>query len=84
MKLLLTAITLVAMTISVAAQWLNHPTPGIPRTADGKANLTAAAPHAVDGKPDLSAGLDGILGCSLGGRHARRRQFRIQRQDLSE
>jgi hypothetical protein len=36
MKLLFTAITLVAMPISVAAQWLNHPTPGLTRTADGK------------------------------------------------
>ena len=37
-----------------AAQWLNHPTPGIPRTADGKPDLTAPAPRTADGKPDLS------------------------------
>src|SRR5947207_6360324 len=37
-----------------AAQWLNHPTPGIPRTPDGKPNLAAPAPRAPDGKPDLS------------------------------
>src|SRR5579864_4991326 len=36
------------------AQWLNHPTPGIPRTADGKPNLTASAPRTPDNKPDLS------------------------------
>ena len=36
------------------AQWLNYPTPGIPRTADGKANLAAPAPRMSDGKPDLS------------------------------
>ena len=36
------------------AQWLTHPTAGIPRTADGKANLSAPAPRAADGKPDLS------------------------------
>ena len=36
------------------AQWLNHPTPGIPRTADGKPNLSAPAPKTPDGKPDLS------------------------------
>jgi hypothetical protein len=36
------------------AQWLNHPTPGIPRTPDGKPNLTASAPRTADGKPDLS------------------------------
>ena len=27
------------------AQWLNHPTPGMPRTADGKPNLSAPAPR---------------------------------------
>ncbi|HTR38159.1 MAG TPA: hypothetical protein VMH80_19755 [Bryobacteraceae bacterium] len=36
------------------AQWLNYPTPGIPRLPDGKANLFAPAPRATDGKPDLS------------------------------
>ncbi len=39
---------------SARAQWLNHPTPGIPRTSDGKPNLTARAPKTADGKPDLS------------------------------
>ena len=37
-----------------AAQWINHPTAGIPRLADGKANLKAHAPRTADGKPDLS------------------------------
>ena len=36
------------------AQWLNYREPGVPRTRDGKANMTAPAPHAPDGKPDLS------------------------------
>jgi hypothetical protein len=36
------------------AQWLNYPTPGTPRTPEGKPILTAAAPKALDGKPDLS------------------------------
>ncbi len=40
--------------IPLAAQWLNYPTPGIPRTPDGKPNLTAPAPRTADGKPDLS------------------------------
>jgi hypothetical protein len=35
-------------------QWLNYPTPGTPRTRDGKADLSAKAPRASDGKPDLS------------------------------
>jgi hypothetical protein len=54
MRLLLTVITLTALTTSVAAQWLNHPTPGIPRTADGKPNLTAPAPHTSDGHLDFT------------------------------
>lgn len=42
------------------AQWLNYPTPGIPRTADGKADLSAQAPRTADDKPDFSGvwGLD--------------------------
>lgn len=36
------------------AQWLNYPTVGVPRTPDGKPDLTAAAPQGSDGKPDLS------------------------------
>ena len=36
------------------AQWLNFPTPGTPRTRDGKPNLAAPAPRTADGKPDLS------------------------------
>jgi hypothetical protein len=36
------------------AQWLKEPTRGIPRTKDGKPDLTAPAPKTADGKPDLS------------------------------
>jgi hypothetical protein len=36
------------------SQWLKHPTPGIPRTSDGRPNLSAPAPRASDGKPDLT------------------------------
>ena len=36
------------------AQWIHYPTPGTPRTSDGKPNLTAPAPKAADGNPDLS------------------------------
>jgi hypothetical protein len=35
------------------AQWLKQPTVGIPRTEDGRPNLTAPAPR-LAGKPDLS------------------------------
>jgi hypothetical protein len=36
-----------------AAQWLHRPSPGIPRTKDGKPDLSAPAPKLADGKPDL-------------------------------
>jgi len=35
-------------------QWANVPLPNIPRTADGKPNLSAPAPKTQDGKPDLT------------------------------
>ena len=54
MKLLLTCVALLAMTFPVTAQWLTYRTPGIPRTADGKPNLTAPAPRGHDGHPDLT------------------------------
>ena len=47
-------VTCCLMTASTSAQWLNHPTTGIPRTHDGKPNLSAPAPRTADGKPDLS------------------------------
>jgi hypothetical protein len=47
-------IALAAAPALVRAQWLNHRTPGIPRTADGKPNLSARAPSSTDGRPDLS------------------------------
>jgi hypothetical protein len=50
---LIAAVT-VALSAPLGAQWLNHPTPGIPRTPDGKPNLAAPAPRTPDGKPDLS------------------------------
>ena len=45
---------LISTSVSLFAQWLRHPTPGIPRTRDGKPNLSAPAPRTPDGKPDLS------------------------------
>jgi len=40
--------------VSAEAQWVNQPTAGVPRTKDGKPNLSAPAPKTADGKPDLS------------------------------
>ncbi|HUK33226.1 MAG TPA: hypothetical protein VLV86_04910, partial [Vicinamibacterales bacterium] len=47
-------VTTLAAGVSLSAQWLHQPTPGIPRTADGKPNLTAPAPRSPDGHADLS------------------------------
>jgi hypothetical protein len=41
------------MSAPALAQWLDYPSSGIPRTADGKPNLSAPAPRGTDGKPDL-------------------------------
>jgi hypothetical protein len=38
----------------LCAQWIDYPTSGMPRTADGKPNLSAPAPRTQDGKPDFS------------------------------
>ncbi len=45
---------LALLSVGAHAQWLNYPTPGTPRTPDGKPNLAAPAPRAANGKPDLS------------------------------
>jgi hypothetical protein len=48
-------LTLASLTSAPAlAQWLNYPTPGIPRLPDGRPDLSAPAPRTPDGKPDLS------------------------------
>ena len=50
------------------AQWLSYPTPGIPRTPDGKPNLSAPAPRTTDGKPDLTGlwtGFGGVADLKL-------------------
>jgi len=54
MRRIAIAAALWLLPVSVCAQWLDWRTPAIPRTADGKPNLTAPAPRTPDGKPDLS------------------------------
>ena len=44
----------VGLSIPVTAQWLDFPSPGIPRTPNGQPNLSAPTPRTADGKPDLS------------------------------
>jgi hypothetical protein len=48
----ISALTL--LPVPAGAQWLNYKTPGIPRTPEGKPDLSAPAPKTADGKPDLS------------------------------
>jgi len=50
----LLAVLLFAAAAPAHAQWLNYKTPGIPRKADGAADLKAPAPRTKEGKPDFS------------------------------
>jgi hypothetical protein len=50
----LKVLSLALIASCASGQWLNYPTPGIPRLPDGKPNLAAPAQKATDGKPDLS------------------------------
>ncbi len=47
-------ILIAALPATVFAQWPTYRDPSIPRTPDGKPNMSAPAPKAPDGKPDLS------------------------------
>ena len=40
--------------LPAAAQWIGHPTAGVPRKADGAVDMTAPAPRLPNGKPDFS------------------------------
>src|SRR3954465_2229392 len=68
--LLVGAIAVVVSTPRVSAQWPAYPAPAVPKTADGKPDLTGPTPRTADGKPDFS-GLwirgDGQLGPAGGG-----------------
>jgi hypothetical protein len=58
-------IVLFSTFVPLSAQWVHYPTPGIPRTPDGKPNLSAPAPRTPEGKPDLS----GIWAATNGGKY---------------
>lgn len=59
-RLLLRRLIFASLILSAAtpaalfAQWDAYPTPGVPRTPDGKPNLTAPTPRSADGKPDFT------------------------------
>ena len=69
MKRRLATLVLLVSAVSatpVSAQWLTLATPGVPRTADGKPDLSAPAPRTADGRPELTglwrgAGMRGDL-----------------------
>lgn len=48
------AAILAVMSVSLLAQWPKRQNPALPRTPDGKPDLSAPAPRSVDGKPDLT------------------------------
>jgi len=48
------AALLVGLASTANAQWPSRPTPGLPRTPDGKPDLAAPAPRTSRGTPDLS------------------------------
>jgi hypothetical protein len=48
------AISALVFAAQASAQWATLPDTSLPRTRDGKPNLSARAPRAQDGKPDLS------------------------------
>src|SRR4051812_38487598 len=70
LALMIVTLLTVAST-AASAQWLDHPTADIPRTPDGKPNLTAPVPRTPDGKPQLaglwrpSPGLTGDIARSI-------------------
>jgi hypothetical protein len=43
----------ILLAVTAHGQWIGYKVPGVPRTKDGKPNLSAPAPR-VNGKPDLS------------------------------
>lgn len=54
MRLSFTALLLLTLATPLAAQWLGVALPGIPRSADGSADLFAPLPRTATGQPDLN------------------------------
>ena len=54
MRRLVNLMLLASSCSGLFAQWPAYPTAGVPKTADGKPDLTGPAPRTSDGKPDFS------------------------------
>ena len=52
MNVVRTVVAAIVVSSPLAAQWITYPTPGTPRTRDGRPNLSAPAPR-THGVPDL-------------------------------
>jgi len=81
MKTFLIALSVAAVVVisaPVQAQWVKVPPPKIPRTADGKPNLSAPAPRLADGKPDLS----GIWEQGAGGKYVQNIAADLKPEDV--
>src|SRR5215467_15591132 len=53
-KTSLLVVTFALICAAAEAQWLNFSTPGIPRSPDGRPDLSAPTPRTSEGTPDLS------------------------------
>lgn len=54
LELRVVAAAVLLFSMPLCAQWLNEPTRGIPRTSDGKPDLSAPAPRTAEGHPDFT------------------------------